>query len=119
MVVREKVARLKLRLPGQKQREKLMTLPGIMNIYIWLRFKVCLGMNCSWKEKLIERQGRLNFILCMIWIPSEVSELGSDSLCEFRRPHLILLSLYEESRICEAPAQEGKGLNSDSSRLQS
>lgn len=40
---------------------------------------------------------------------SEVSELGNDSLCEFHRPHLILLSLYEESRICEAPAQGGKG----------
>lgn len=46
---------------------------------------------------------------------SEVSEVQNYSLYEFHRPHLILLSLYEESRIREVPEQEGKVLNSDSS----
>lgn len=36
---------------------------------------------------------------------SEMSELGNDSLCAFHRPHLILLSLYEESGISKALAQ--------------
>ena len=45
---------------------------------------------------------------------SEVSELRNNSLYEFHRPHLILLSLYEEGRIREIPEQEGKLLNSDS-----
>lgn len=41
---------------------------------------------------------------------SEVFGLGNDSFCEFHRPHLILLSLYEGSGISEAPAQESKVL---------
>lgn len=44
-----------------------------------------------------------------------MSELRNNSLYEFHRPHLILLSLYEEGRIREIPEQEGKLLNSDGS----
>lgn len=58
---------------------------------------------CSWKEEFTDRQE--DWPLFWDINSSEVFELGNDSLYEFHRPLLILLSLHEEGRIRETPAQ--------------